>query len=934
MINIADQLFQAAESAAANAAGGGDDSIPQNWEMRSKAGEYYFVDDKGQRFGGTYRSPKDANAAMAQAKKEGRFQFDRGQGVDRMSVRQPGQAPAPGTPAQGKQTGWRDRGAAKSGPFYVDSKGTEYYMTGKKGPNGSYNIESKTKEGKIEDEGDFWGAEAEAKNENEAMVAFFKGRIANKGKLVTSFSDYAEADKLSPRFDEMLLNPFGYAQKTRGDLQDRQKLDSYRRFLKKYPDDEDAQKRYPPLISKLENKLGIGSDRQPLGPSGQGAYSGPMTGNIGQGPQVEIPYTDPGTAFYYGGDQSNMGMLDPAQAVQQAGGAAAMPSSTAAQTGSAVFGGSVATPTAGEAPGQQAPRRGRSSWEAPGEAVQFTQEDFYPNPQDPFAGQYSTGVEYVARQGRMPMGALSKAAAALQDRQLQLDQKRQAFNDELYKPIKTATPYQQNFNVIVNREKDNFVSMIADAYTGGDVNKAYREIFASPQLRNKWRQLNADLEALGQYGMDAVAQAEKHLADAKDNKIASTSESRALARDILLGAGGYATPNQIGGSFETLVKNIPRFQNMMGRDRYFKENIVPAVKDFPQIADIGIDTATGQPLMKYENGRYIFFTEGSKKFFDTQKQQYAKEMESLGFGEGNTIEERTADNYKFLDRMLPSQVQTKTQVIDTWKGAGGSGDGGGDESTYRTAYQKINPQNPEYKDTRDALEKAGFVLPNALSEAEKNKLKELNELKGKKSLTTAQQSELDALEKKKLSTTTTTLDSVSFQEVTGGKPGIPRAISIGTTTIIPLEVSRDFKGRLFLVGKKATATNRLFRDERDNKQKPFTSLSILQQQNLMESGELDEASFPTVAYPLDRYEDVVVSKFGITGQQINDIIESKNPRKKGSQTQPAGARTSSLAAAQPDQAAMAKEWEAMKKANPNMSADAITAAVKKKFGVK
>lgn len=398
--------------------------------------------------------------------------------------------------------------------------------------------------------------------------------------------------------------------------------------------------------------------------------------------------------------QATSPYADPAQAVQQAGGAAAMPTSTAAQTGSAVFGGSVATPTAGEAPGQQAPRRGRASWEAPGEAVQFTQEDFYPNPQDPFAGQYSTGVEYVARQGRMPMGALSKAAAALNDRQLQLDEKRQAFNDELYKPIKTATPYQQNFNAIVNKQREDFVKSVADAYTGGDVNKAYRQIFSSPQLRNQWRQINADLEALGQRGADIFAKAEKYLADAATNSIGSTPEMRKLARDIMYGMGGYASADGTGGDFNTLIKNIKQFEMMEGRDRYFRDTVTKSVKDFAERLPY---TADGKkPYVITAENRYRFITQGHRETFINQIKQIARDMAVYqGYGEGADLTAMIADNEKFLMAMLPDRYDLKTTVEDTYANISrGGGDGGQKGPQYSiTSAVRPNTLSPLTRET-------------------------------------------------------------------------------------------------------------------------------------------------------------------------------------------------------------------------------------------
>jgi hypothetical protein len=366
---------------------------------------------------------------------------------------------------------------------------------------------------------------------------------------------------------------------------------------------------------------------------------------------------------------------DPAKAVLQG---------ASSQTGSAVFGGSVATPTAGEAPGQEEPQRerrrgGGATWEAPGEAMELTQEDFYTTP-GPMVGQYDTGNEYVARSARMPMGALSKAAATLQNRQLEIDQKRQAFQEELYKPIKTATPYQQNFNAIVNRQREEFLQKVAQDLTGGNINKAYREIFSNPRLRAQYRQLNADLEALGQRGAATFEKVTNYLNQAATNKIQSTPEQRQLANDIAMGLGGYSAADGTGGSFEKLINDMNRWDLMEGRDQYFKNTIGPSIKDFFQ----KIPKEIGWEI---KNGRYRLLTEESVKSWDNHIRQLAVDMAVWqGYGAGDLPEEKIQDNINYLTNMLGQQVDREIKVIDTYANISrGDGGGGNDKATYSSS---------------------------------------------------------------------------------------------------------------------------------------------------------------------------------------------------------------------------------------------------------
>jgi hypothetical protein len=822
------QYLQQLNNLAAQNEGGGDDSIPQKWEMRSKGGDYYFVDDKNQRFGGTYKSIEEANKAMSQAKKDGRFQ----QGVDRMSVRQPGQAPAPGTPAQAQKTGWRDRGAAKSGPFYVDDKGTEYYMKGDKHRSGDYVVSRKEKGGDIES---FFSTSG--KNEEDAMRSFFNDEMGWSPSLAVSAIDFDEG---GTRPDVQLVTQRG----TRGGIQDRRRLDWNREASKKYPEDPYYQK----VIAKLENKIGLGSDRQPLGPSGQVSYDGPMTGGNGQGQQVDIPYTDPGTAFYHQGDQSNMGVFDPAQSVQQGaaqqsgGGIVSDPNATAGSA--AVSPQGLGTENKGF-PGERRSRGFGATWEAPGEAVEFTQEDFYPTP-PPMVGQYDTGNEYVARSARMPMGALSKAAGALQNRQVELDQKRQAFQEELYKPVKTAAPYQQNFNAIVNKQREDFIQKVAQDLTGGNVNKAYREIFSNPRLRAQYRELNANLEALGQRGASVFAKAENYIKEAAKGGVeGATPQMRKLAGDIIMGLGGYSTADSTGGNFDKLVNDMNRFEVMIDRNQYFKDNVADMVKNFAQRSAVSIDPKTGNTVYGKpstdDRGRYMFWNKGHLDSFRTQIKELAVSMAlDQGYGDGDLPNEKIADNERYLTNMLADKYNMDYVMEDEWSGSrssSSSGDGGGDKATHEYAYQKINPQGADYENVRKAMKEVGFYLPEG----------------------------------------TTTLDSVSFQEVTGGKGGVPKVIPIAGTSVIPLGAYRDGKGKLWLFAKEAKLTGVVDSNKGRDNEAPAPSLTGDDVAKMISTGDVSMSSLPTKLYPFDRYGDVVAKKFGITGEEVNRIINENNP---------------------------------------------------------
>jgi hypothetical protein len=406
----------------------------------------------------------------------------------------------------------------------------------------------------------------------------------------------------------------------------------------------------------------------------------------------------PGTDVY---PEAAQPQLNISQAVQQGAIAQGGPGAQATTPGGLSTSTTGAPPTI---PGQVAPgqadqrQRGGGTWSAPGLTEAFTQEDFYANT-GPMVGQYSTGNEYVATPGRLPMAAISKAATILNNRQVELDQKRQAMMEELYKPIKTATPYQQNFNQIVNAEHDKFIKSVADAYTGGNIAKANRLIMSNPELRARWRQQNADLESLGARGQYIFEKAENYLKEAaKGTVLGATPEMRKLANDIILGVGGYGTKDGKGGDFNTLISKINQFETMIDRNEYFKSSVVDMVKNFAERIPVGgRDPETGQPITSpYKidrDGRYIFFQRGHLDSFKKQAQELALSMAvDQGYGTGNTVREKIADNYRYLINMLGDKYNMDVSMEDTYKGLGGGGgstSGGGDTAQkYRYGYEK------------------------------------------------------------------------------------------------------------------------------------------------------------------------------------------------------------------------------------------------------
>ncbi len=391
-------------------------------------------------------------------------------------------------------------------------------------------------------------------------------------------------------------------------------------------------------------------------PAGVDMSAGPQAGPVAQ--QTDRPWYP---------DQPTQGLaLDPVAAGQPSG----MPVdyAQAVQSGAQqITGQPVVAPAVQPQAQPGAQQRTTRTWTAPGETAAFTDQDFYPNPQDPAQYNYQTGLEVVARPGRLPMTAISKAAAILNNRQVELDKKKEELQQALIgKQFSTHKSYQQNFSRIIQQENNDFVQSVADAYTGGNVNKAYKVIAGSPQLMAKFRDMNAQYEALGQRGNWLVEQANEYLTNAAANKGHFTKEGAALARDILYGMGGYATGDKTGGDFKKLMDNAKQFENVIGKEKYIVDQVDPHMKEFAKLTTM-VDPTTGEPYAFKRGNGYVFLTESNYKDFESQKEVYAREMAyKLGYGSYEEVK-------KDLDQLYPASYEAKTKMDERTIPSGGGG---------------------------------------------------------------------------------------------------------------------------------------------------------------------------------------------------------------------------------------------------------------------
>ncbi len=216
--------------------------------------------------------------------------------------------------------------------------------------------------------------------------------------------------------------------------------------------------------------------------------------------------------------------------------------------------------------------------------LQLNQEDFYPGP-DLDRTAYDTGIVATPRSPQTPLGAISKAAALLQQRQQRLDQAMKDF--DLYAGIGSAAdPYDQNFKKIAVGKLNAWRQGVADAYTGGDIKKANRMIYTTPELRDQWRGLSMQLEAMGQESKWVSKEADAYLKKVASNDIEFSQDTADAAQKMLHALNEFRTEDGSQGDVMKQLSANREFQQLLSRDKFFKEYVVPGLEHAKNVESI------------------------------------------------------------------------------------------------------------------------------------------------------------------------------------------------------------------------------------------------------------------------------------------------------------------------------------------------------------
>lgn len=324
-------------------------------------------------------------------------------------------------------------------------------------------------------------------------------------------------------------------------------------------------------------------------------------------------------------------------------------------------------------PGDQGPFRLKVSEPQLRQDVRYTQQDFYtPNPQ--IQATDPTGRPmYMPSFGEVPMGVLASRLQETQKRRAAIQQKREAFR--LDSEIKdTAPQYQQEFTNYAQKTLNSFQQGVVDSF-GGNRSAALDYLVNDPEGIRRWREVSAQINAIGTEVKDVVDQAIDSLENHR--KGLETIKDPEMVRQMERVVAGYGALGTEGEpDLNMLIKDGRQLRRSMNASLYVKDRINPAIDaHFSQIMQ------RDQKKARWEKGMWVTDIETLKSFEQAAK-GYARDMVMLD------IFDTVAEAEKFLMDIFPDKVEVETKVQRPNKPSGGAG-GPEDASKYVVSMSEV-----------------------------------------------------------------------------------------------------------------------------------------------------------------------------------------------------------------------------------------------------
>lgn len=508
----------------------------------------------------------------------------------------------------------------------------------------------------------------------------------------------------------------------------------------------------------------------------------------------------------------------------------------------------------------------------------YTNEDFYgPRGPDIYSQNAVGGQLYIPRAGELPMGLF---ASYQQDNQRKKEQIDKGISDLLkstqVKP--TADPYQPAFTKLVTDWKNNFAAGIAEQYSG-DSAQAWKEIAKVGSDANvRFLDGMRAMDALGQFVKFQWADAESYIKDVMKGEIGTTPEQKQRAIDVFYGIGNLKG-DMAGGDFAKLAQETEALKRDMNEAKYIKEYALPM---FPEV----YKKVSSEPVVKIIGGKRVL-SHRTREEADAAAFKMMADMGSDMTGlDPDALEARLA---KMFPRVKSDIEETK--FFPEPKDDGSSKDGGEDTGTWFGNLERgVSPTMVESftgpsTDPVDII--SGKTTTNKVGKGTVNRLP-IGEIVSKRKQN---------------------MGPRKFTNEQGE-----------SVEMRPQYIEQDQNGGLYIVGRPVAEE-----DTSTSTTDLISETDYGEGVKMRTTERLSNKPQPKwVSVPVSQNESAIDQYMG--GSEWRNEFPSIGPRKMSYlETDPAP---------QPSRSQLADEWQAMKNANPKMTAQQVTDAINKKYKLK
>lgn len=323
-------------------------------------------------------------------------------------------------------------------------------------------------------------------------------------------------------------------------------------------------------------------------------------------------------------------------------------------------------------------------------ATQYTQEDFYPNPVDPAQYGFSEGLQVIARPGRIPMGAFAKAAQSINQKQQDLNKKKQDIVTLQSKRFNVPSPYQEAFD----KSQTNVLNQVIEevrTYEGIDVSKTdkvYAKIARNPAYRNKLLEALRKNEREARLIQDNYNRAQQYVSEVTD-------PSKGYFRDpyLIETANNLIAPTI--ADLDEIKNSSQKFLLAQDLNNYFNKEVLQAAAQvgFKLESDPRIGTRT---IVVTNTKDWEDFSKGQSAIIAQQAPESVRAYAQANGLPSGTKDQLQAAALHYLQKVLPVKVVKEVSNVPQDGGGGGGKQPTTPQVTASVKRSVTNPISPQY----------------------------------------------------------------------------------------------------------------------------------------------------------------------------------------------------------------------------------------------